>query len=216
MLLAAKRNQKIKQMIQGSPEWFAARCGVVTASRRADLMARTKAGWGASRANYMAQLIAERLTGKPGDSFTSAAMQWGIDNEPLARAAYEFYTDTTVDQVGFVFNELIKESCASPDGLIGKSGLIEIKCPNTATHIETLLSDKINKKYILQMQWQLACTKRQWCDFVSFDCRMPEEMKLFVKRVDRDNELIKDISDNVFTFLEEMNSKIVQLKKKAA
>lgn len=203
-------------MIQGSEEWFAIRCGKVTASRIADLMAKTAKGWGASRANYMAQLIAERLTENPSDSFTSAAMQWGIDFEPFARAAYEFYKDITVELVGFVDHPVIDLAGASPDGRVGKKGLIEIKCPNTATHINTLLTEKIQNKYILQMQWQMACDHRDWCDFVSFDPRMPEDMKLFIKRVYRNEEKRIEIIDNIVTFQNELDAKIIQLQKKAA
>lgn len=203
-------------MIQGSEEWFAARCGKVTASKIADLMAKTAKGWGASRANYMAQLIAERLTGNPGDSFTSAAMQWGVDFEPFARAAYEYYTDTSVELVGFVDHPVIELAGASPDGRIENKGLLEIKCPITATHINTLLTEKIQNKYNLQMQWQMACEQRDWCDFVSFDPRMPEDMKLFIKRIYRDEEKIEEITDNVVIFQKELDAKIIQLQKKAA
>lgn len=206
----------MSNIIQGSEEWFAIRCGKVTASRIADLMAKTKSGWGASRSNYMAQLIAERLTGKPAESYTSAAMQWGIENEPLARMAYEFYADVEVVQVGFVYHPTINMAGASPDGIIMEDGLIEIKCPNTATHIDTLLSGSIPGKYELQMLWQMACTGRDWCDYASFDPRMPEDMKLFVKRLERDDAKIAEISGCVVEFLSEVDEKIKQLMEKAA
>src|SRR5262245_12506754 len=136
--------------IQGTAEWHAERLGKVTASRIADVVAKTKTGWGASRANYMAELVAERLTGIPQDTYVNVAMQWGLDHEAEARAAYEFRRDVEVIEVGFVSHPDIAESGASPDGLIGIDGLVEIKCPNTATHIETLLGTPFAEKYILQ------------------------------------------------------------------
>lgn len=196
---------------QRTDEWFQERCGKVTASRIADLTAKTKSGWGASRANYMAQLIAERLTGTVAESFTSAAMQWGTDTEPEAISAYEFYFVTTVEPVGFVKHSTIELSGASPDGLIGDDGLIEIKCPNTATHIDTLLDGKVPAKYLKQMQWQMACTGRKWCDFASYDPRMPEHLKLWVKRVSRDDEMIAELEKDVSDFLAELDDKLKQL-----
>lgn len=202
----------MSDIIQGSPEWFAARLGRVTASRVADVVARTKSGYGASRANYMAQLIAERLTGTVAESFTNAAMQWGTQTEPDARAAYEFRTDRDVAEVGFVNHPAIEMSGASPDGLIGDDGLLEIKCPNTATHIDTLLSNgTVPGKYVIQMQWQMACTGRKWCDFVSFDPRMPESMKLLILRVARDDARIAELESEVGAFLNEVNNTVARL-----
>ncbi len=198
-------------LVQGTPEWFAARLGKVTASRVADVIARTKAGWGASRANYMAQLIAERLTGVTADSYSNASMQWGSDMEPDARAAYEFYTDTTVTEIGFAPHPRIAEAGASPDGLVGEDGLVEIKCPNTATHLETLLNKAVPAKYRTQMQWQMACTGRLWCDFVSYDPRLPESMKLFIVRVVRDDKMIAEIEEAVVAFLAETAEKVETL-----
>lgn len=199
---------------QGSPEWFAARLGKVTASKVSDVVAKTKSGWGASRANYMAALIAERLTQTPADSFSNAAMQWGTEQEPLARVAYEFFTGRDVEQVGFVDHPTIPMTGASPDGLVGTDGLVEIKCPNTATHIDTLLDGKVPGKYVIQMQWQMACTGRQWCDFVSFDPRMPEEMRLWIQRVDRDGPHIELLEEDVTRFLAELSVKVGDLKTK--
>jgi putative phage-type endonuclease len=202
------------EIIQGSPEWHALRCGKVTASRVADVMAKTTKGWGASRINYAAELIAERLTGTAAEGFTNAAMQWGTDQEPNARMAYEFMQDVTVEQVAFVVHPLIEDAGASPDGLVGESGLVEIKCPNTATHIDTLIRQEIPSKYITQMMWQMACTGRQWCDFVSYDPRLPESMQLFVKRVERDNALIDELETAVAVFLDtEVFAKVGALRK---
>lgn len=198
-------------MEQRSEEWFAARLGKVTASRIGDVMAKTKTGYSASRANYMAQIIVERMTGKQTEMFTNAAMQWGTDTEPLARAAYEAKNNVMVDEVGLIEHPDIAMSGASPDGLVGEHGMVEIKCPNTATHIETLLTGKIDEKYIYQMQWQMACTGRKWCDFVSFDPRMDEELQLKVIPVKRDDELIKTIESEVIKFLFETAEKIRSL-----
>jgi len=199
---------------QGTPEWFAARLGNVTASRVADVIAKTKSGYSASRDNYMAQLICERMTNTVAESYSNAAMQWGTETEPLARAAYESYADVLVDQVGYVPNPWLGRAGASPDGLVGKQGLIEIKCPNTATHIDTLLSETVPTKYITQMQWQMACTGRRWCDFVSFDPRLPDGLQLFVKRVEYDSEYIAMLEKEVALFLEELDTKIFKLNER--
>jgi putative phage-type endonuclease len=203
------------EIVQGSLEWVQARLGKVTASRVADVIAKTKTGWGASRKNYMAELIAERLTGQPGDTYTNAAMQWGLDTEPQARAAYEFFRDATVEEVGFVEHPTIPMTGASPDGLVGENGLVEIKCPNTATHIDTLLSETIPAKYVTQMQFQMACVGRKWCDYVSFDPRMPEHLRLFVKRVEHDDAKVKELEAAVLEFLAELDATLNKLAKVA-
>lgn len=199
------------EIIQGSPEWHALRIGKVTASRVSDVIAKTKTGWGASRANYMAELIAERLTGEPAEKYSNAAMAWGTEKEPDARAAYEFFRDAQVSEIAFVDHPVIGMTGASPDGLVGDHGLVEIKCPNTATHLDTLLTQAIPTKYVTQMLWQMACTGRQWCDFVSYDPRLPEAMSLFVKRVDRDDKLIASLEKDVAEFLAELDLKLAQL-----
>jgi putative phage-type endonuclease len=198
-------------MEQGSQEWLAARCGKVTASRAADVIAKTKSGWGASRANYMGELIAERLTGAPAEKYTNAAMQWGTDTEAAARAAYQFEKMTPVVKVGFIPHPSIAMAGASPDGFVGDDGLIECKCPNTATHIETLLGQSVPSKYIWQIQMQLACTSRQWADFVSFDPRLPESMSLFIHRVQRDDEAIAYLEKEITVFLSELEEKLSAL-----
>lgn len=203
----------MSQIAQGTDEWKAVRCGKVTASRVADVIAKTKTGWGASRANYMAELIAERLTGVPAEGFMSTAMQWGTATEPQARENYEFYSDVIVEEVGFVPHPRIAETGASPDGLVGSDGLVEIKCPNTATHIDTLLGAEIPAKYVTQMQWQMACTGRAWCDFVSFDPRMPAEMQIHMRRVRRDDVMISVLEKDVSEFLAELSDKVSRLRQ---
>lgn len=199
-------------MIQGSEEWREARLGRVTASRVSDIIAKTKTGSAASRANYAAELIAERLTGMPQERYQNSAMEWGIQTEPEARAAYEFYRDVTVEEVGFIPHPDIPMSGASPDGLVGDNGLVEIKCPNLATHISTLLIPAVPRNYMTQIHWQMACTGRQWCDFVSYDPRMPEDLQLFVKRVHRVDARIDELEDAVCDFLLEVDEKIAWLR----
>jgi len=198
---------------QRTDAWFEARIGKVTASRVADVIAKTKTGYSATRDNYMAQLVCERLTGQKGETFTNAAMQHGTETEPLARLSYEVAQNVLVDEVGFVPHPSIEMAGASPDGLVNDDGLIEIKCPNTATHIETLLSQTVPGKYNTQMQFQMACTGRKWCDFVSFDNRLPHELQLFVKRVPRDDAFIKQIEAEIVQFLTELDDKITKLMK---
>ena len=206
-------------MEQRTEEWFAARLGKVTASRVADVVAKTKTGYGASRANYMAELICERLTGRKGEGFTNAAMEWGTEQEPNARAAYEARTGLLVTEVGFATHPSIKASGASPDGMVKdaealRDGLIEIKCPNTATHLDLWLTKVIPQKYITQMQWQMACTGAWWCDFVSYDPRLPEHLQLFIKNVPRDGAAIATLETEVMAFLVELDQKVATLQEK--
>jgi putative phage-type endonuclease len=201
---------------QGTPEWFAQRLGKVTASRVADIIAKTQSGAAASRKNYLAQLVAERLTGQAADSFKSGAMQHGTETEPMARMAYETETGQMVTEVAMIQHPKIEMAGASPDGLVREDGLVEIKCPNTSTHIATLMADKAPSGYMAQMQWQMACTGRAWVDFVSFDPRMPEDMQLFIKRVPRDEKLIAEYEAEVVKFLAEVQEtvdKLIQLRR---
>ena len=203
-------------IIQGSPEWFAMRIGKATGSRIKDIIAKTKTGYSTSRANYAAQLVAERLTGKVEESFANAAMKWGTECEPLARASYEAEMGVMVDEVGMLEHPAIAMTGASPDGLVGSDGMVEIKCPNTATHIATVLSGKADPQYMSQMQWQMVCANRAWCDFVSFDPRMPADMQLFIVRVPRDDVLIAEYEKEVISFLGEVDatvSKLIALRR---
>jgi putative phage-type endonuclease len=199
-------------MEQGTEEWFAARLGRVTASRVQDIVARTKTGYAASRDNYLAQLVCERLTGKGAESFTNAAMAHGTETEPLARAAYEMKNSVLVDEIGFVQHPTLMAG-ASPDGMVGQDGLIEIKCPQTNTHIETLLSGKIPSKYKAQMTWQMICTGRKWCDFISFDPRLPQELQMFVQRYPYDAEYANKLETEVLLFLAEVDVTLTTLNQ---
>jgi putative phage-type endonuclease len=198
---------------QRTDEWFAARLGKVTASRVADLMATTKSGYAASRDNLMALLVVERLTGQQQDGYTSASMQWGTEQEPFARAAYEIATGQIVDECGFVPHPTIANAGASPDGLVGTDGLVEIKCPNTAGMIDALLTQTVPGKYNAQMQMQMACTGRAWCDYAVFDPRMPTKAQLFIKRVPRDPVFIQKMEAEIVKFLGELDAKVNQLKE---
>lgn len=198
----------------GTEEWSAARLGKVTASRIADIVARTKTGWGASRDNYMADLIAERLTGVAVEGYKSQAMQWGSDTEHQARVFYELIEGATVGGGGYLDHPTIPMAGASPDGFIGDDGLVEIKCPITKTHIETLRGGRVNGVYAKQMQWQMACTGRAWCDFISFDPRMPEDLRMFVQRVPRDGAVIAELEEAVVGFLAELETALADLQSR--
>jgi putative phage-type endonuclease len=196
---------------QGSEAWQKIRLGKVTASRMADVIARTKSGYGASRANYLAELVAERLTGVPAEHYQNAAMIWGTEKEPDARAAYSFYANAEIELVGFIQHPTIAMSGCSPDGFVGSDGLVELKCPNTSAMIELLRGGTIPDKYICQMFWQMSCCGRQWCDFVAYDPRLPPHMQLFVQRIQRDNRLIKGLEAEVIKFLAELDATIADL-----
>jgi putative phage-type endonuclease len=199
---------------QRTHNWFTARLGKVTASSLHKVLARTKTGYGADRANYLTQLVLERVTNSKAEGYINAEMQWGIDQEPFARAAYEAHTGVLVDEVGFMPHPTIEMSGASPDGLVGDSGMVEIKCPSSKTALECWLSDvPVESKYFAQMQWQMACADRKWCDYVVFDPRMPQKAQLFIHRVNRDNEWLATTEKEVVKFLAEVDAKVAALRK---
>lgn len=199
--------------IQRSPEWFKEKLGKVSASRIADVVARTRTGYAASRANYMAQLVCERLTGKQAESFSNAAMEWGVEQEGPARDAYSAKVGELVTEVGFISHPTIPMAGASPDGLVGTNGCVEIKCPSTATHIEYLFDREPPQKYFYQMQWQMACTGTEWCDWVSYDPRLPAELQLLVVRISKDTDCITILEKEVSEFLAELDGKVSKLKE---
>lgn len=199
-------------MIQGSADWFAARCGRITASRIGEATRRLKkGGWGAERAAVMAELVAERLTGETAHHYVSPVMAWGSQQQAAAAIAYEFETGCAVAEAGYVQHPTIEDSGASPDGYVGDDGLIEIKCPTTQTHIATLDAQEVPPEHLPQILWQMACTGRQWCDFVSYDPRLPAHLQLFVKRVDRDDAIIAEFETDVRQFLVELAAKVERL-----
>jgi YqaJ-like viral recombinase domain len=201
------------ELIQGTDLWRQARVGSLGASRIGDALAKIQKGWGASRANVMAELVVERITGEPTRSYISPEMQWGTDNERRAKQAYSLFFDE-IEDVGLIRHPTIENSHASPDGHVGCDGGVEVKCPNSSTHIETLLGGTILRRYQFQMQWQMACTGRAWCDFVSFDPRMPADLELYVTRVYRDDELIASLEKDVREFLAEVDAKVVALRNR--
>lgn len=198
---------------QGSPEWFKQRYGNASASRIKDVIAKTKSGYSASRENYLTELVLERF-GVFSEPYTSKAMEWGNEQEPFARATHEIEQGIIVQECGYILHPTIAKSGASPDGLIGNDGVLEIKCPDTKTHFEYLLSEKPPAQYIPQMAWQMACTGRQWADFVSYDPRAPEGLQYFYVRYNRDNEYIDMLEKEVITFLDEVDKRFNQLKEK--
>lgn len=196
----------MSDVIQRTDEWRALRCGCVGCSRLGDVLAVGKSGPSATRRNYMAELLCERLTGKPAEHFTSTAMQWGIDTEPLARAAYEARAGVFTLEVPGMMHPEIDGWWGSPDGLIGEDGGLEIKCPNTATHIETLLTGKINQDYIYQMAGYVEIFGREWWDFMSYDPRLPEHYAVYVRRFMRSELPIAEVKEGVVKFLAELGA----------
>jgi hypothetical protein len=203
-------------LIQGSDEWKAARIGKVTASKIADICATIKNGdWGATRENYAAQLVCERLTGAPMQGYVNAEMQWGTDHEAEAKGVYEWVTGEPVVNVGFIPHPTIAMAGASPDGYVGEEGGVELKCPNSATHIKTLMGGSIPKRYVLQCQWQMACKPGQlWVDYCSYDPRLSPAKRFYVQRIKRDNAKIAELEKIVTVFLAEVAELVDGLNKK--
>lgn len=198
-------------VIQGSDEWKLAKLGYVSASSIADVMAKVKSGEAITRRKYKVRLVAERLTGKIGESYTNPSMEHGVITEPLAKVAYEVKTSSFIDNTGFWKHPTIKWVGCSPDGLVGKTGLVECKCPNTTTHIDYLFENKVPTEYYKQIQCQLWVMQREWVDFISFDDRLPEKKQLFIKRAYRDEELIKEMEKEVIIFLDEVEQMMEKL-----
>lgn len=203
-------------LIQRSDDWLKARCGSLGASSVHEALARTKSGPAASRANLRARLIVERLTGKAIETYQNAAMLTGIEREPEARAAYAFDRDVDVSEVGLIRHPSIAWTHASPDGLVSNEGLLEIKAPQPAAHLDLLLGAPIPEKYVLQCMWQMACSGRAWADFASYNPDFPERMRLYVKRIDRDDKAITVMEREVALFLAEVDSALAQLERIAA
>ena len=204
---------RIAAIQQGTEEWHQLRLGKVTASRVADILAKTKSGASASRGNYLIELALQRVTKTIEESYSNSAMEWGVATEPQARVAYEVSTGNFVDQIAFVNHPTIEGFGCSPDGLVGE-GLIEIKCPNSATHWSYIKANEPPQKYIIQMQAQMSVTGAKWCDFVSFDPRMPERSQLLIIRVNRDNEFIAEMENDIKQFLSEVEAEVNLMEKR--
>lgn len=204
---------------QGSAEWLQERCGCVTASSICYIVTGEAKGKNSnSRLKYKLQLLSEIITGRSTEHYVSVAMDWGTENEPLARTSYEMASGVDVEQIGYVRHPSIPRSGCSPDGLVGDDGLVEIKCPNTTTHLQYLLAEVVPGDYKPQMFWQMACTGRQWCDFVSYDPRLPSDFGLFIIRLQRDEKVIAEMEAEVTRFIAEVNemaAKLLKHKKEA-
>lgn len=199
---------------QGTPEWLQARVGKVTASRIGDVVLKQKNGkYYAAREDYKCEMLSEFLTGLACEHYVSPAMDFGAINEPLARTTYEFSRGVEVEQVGFFIHPRIERAGASPDGLVGDDGMVEFKAPNTRTHLGYLIGDQVPEIYLPQMMWGMACTGREWCDFVSYDPRLPEEFALFVVRLMRNEEAIVEMEREVEKFIREVNEMCLKLQK---
>ena len=198
---------------QGTDAWFAMRLGKVTASRVADVMAKTKTGVAASRQNYLIELALQRVTGVFEQSFTSQAMQDGIDREGQARVLYEVTTGEFVDQAAFIDHPTIQGFGASPDGLVNIKGMCEIKCRGNAGHWEVIKTGEIPKKYWIQQQAQLACTGREWNDYVGYNPNFPEKSKLYIQRIYRDKAFIAEMEAEIKQFLVEVDEEVKLMKE---
>ena len=196
---------------QGTDEWKLARLGYVSASNLDAVMARGKSGEAITRKKYKVRLAAERLTGEITESYSNAAMEWGVVNEEKAAMAYEVSKDTLLDRTGFWKHPTISWLGCSPDRLVGSDGLVEIKCPDSSTHVDYLLAKQVPTEYVKQVQGQIWVMEREWCDFVSYDPRMPEKNRLLVVRAYRDEELIKQMQEEVEKFLNEVDQLIIKL-----
>lgn len=205
---------------QNSPEWLKARIGNVTGSRVVDVLSMLKSGKGSTqkRKDYMVDLITERLTGRAVEHYVTPSMEWGITTEPHARAAYEAITGNDVQLVGICAHPTIERYLDSPDGLVGEDGVVEFKCPNTATHIDWLIDDVIPSEYMPQLLSHLACSGRKWVDFMSFDPRLPPRDQYFIKRLERGDclEKIAEMEAGVIQFLADTDDLMRLLEEKAA
>lgn len=206
---------RVIQCEQGSAEWLQLRCGKITASRICDVMAMLKRGGeGAERRNYRVDLVAERLSGRTEDHYVSPEMAWGTEYETRARTEYEMDAGEMVETVGFILHPTIDYAGASPDGLIGSDGGLEIKCPKTATHIRWMLANQVPVEHQAQMQWNMCCAGRAWWDFASYDPRLPDGLKLFVVRLGRDDGHIAEIEEAVINFNLEVEEVASFLRKR--
>lgn len=213
----------IEDLQQGTPEWLMQRCGMCTGSRVADVVKRLtrksgdreKGDYAQCHYDYLTELVVERLTGRVTDGYVTPAMEWGIEQEPNARMAYEAERGEMAMPIGFATHPTIEWFGASPDSLVGTDGLLEIKCPNTSTHLEYLLEGKVPLDYMPQMMAEMACTERKWCDFVSYDPRLPKKLQLFVRRFYRNDEHIAIMEADVKFFLEEVILRMGELANRA-
>lgn len=197
---------RLHDVAQRSPEWFALRAGKLTGSCAKDMLATIQKGEAASRRDLKFKLVAERLSqSSQEDGYTNAVMQWGIDHEAEAIAAYEATTGRFVDAIGFCeHDELLVGT--SPDGFISTDGILSVKCPKTATHIRYIRDGKEPSEHIAQNTHELWLTGRQWIDFVSYDPRLPDALRLFIVRVTRTQPELDDYGRKALAFLAEVET----------
>ena len=200
-------------MEQRTEEWFAARLGKVTASKMNDVLAKIKSGEAAMRKNYKMQLATERLTGKQTDFYMNQAMQDGIDREDTARQIYEIVRDIKVEQVGFIDHPVIEMAGASPDGLLPDNGILEIKCTIETTHTTNLLERVLPSRYQAQVQWQMACCNANYANFVSYNPNFEPKLQLIYVEVERDEDYIAMLEEEVNTFITEVDDIVNQLRE---
>jgi len=205
----------IDDVIQGTPEWLTMRCGCCTSSRLNDALAKLKdpKKEAAARMQYRKELVVERLTGRTMPHYVSPYMEHGTITEPEARTEYENKMGLMVQEIGLAVHKELKWFAASTDGLVGNDGIIEIKCLNSINHLDILVSQEIPEDYHYQMLGGMACAEREWCDFVSFDPRLPEPYQLFVKRFYRNDALIRGMELEVKFFLEQVEEQLEKLKE---
>ncbi len=206
-------NFTIHEAPQGSPEWLAARAGKATGSRAKDILATIKTGEAAARRDYRMQLICERLTGMPQENgFINAEMQRGVDLEPAARAAYEALTGNMVNQTGFLVHNEIMAGCSLDGDVDGFKGIVEFKCPKSATHLGYLRTKDISA-YLPQVTHNLFITGAEWCDFLSFDNRFPDELQTFMVRVWAKDLNLTDYAMKLAAFLKEVDEETESIRK---
>ena len=201
---------------QGSEAWRQARCGSIGASDAPRVVRRTKTGYSADRDSLMWDKLIERVTSVPVEITPSKAMLQGTAREPDARVTYSIIKGVEVEQVGLIPHPLIKGAHASPDGYVGTTGLVEIKCPEKKAHGETLINETISNDHIVQMQWQMACTGRHWCDYVSYNPDFPPAMQLWTGRVSRNATLIGELESEIKGFIRELEAKVDRLSRRYA
>jgi predicted phage-related endonuclease len=178
----------------------------------ADVMSKGKEGKESqTRYKYKVKLVAERMTEASQDSYSNSYMEWGIENEQFACIAYEAAKEVFLEKTGFWLHPTTKWVGVSPDRLVGDDGLVEVKCPATTTHLNYIFDGKVPAEYVKQIQAQLWVTGREWCDFISFDPRLPRRNQLFVVRCGRDEKLIKEMEAETIKFLDEVEKLIIQL-----
>ena len=213
-MVTDQERREFRLLTQGTPEWLMARTGRVTASRCADVIGKSEKTkkYYAARRDYLMELVVEHITKRAVDRFVTQAMEWGIEQQPFAQAAYEMNQDVTVQSVGLIIHPENEYFAASPDGLVDECGLVEFKCPTTRVHLEYLEAGVVPEEYIPQLNAQLACMpEREWADFASFDPRVPFGMQLFVRRHYRDKERIGQLEEEVQAFLQDLGAELGKL-----